>query len=197
MAERDELNELWCGQTPGPPIKGEDMMTIAMERANRFDRTIKARNLREIVAGLIVAGFFGFVAWQSPNTLSRAGHLLVAASGLWVVFYMLRFGREEPAPAPERSVADFQQALVRKYDHQIRLLKRVKYWYVLPPYVGLVMASAGMLMADAASGRPVWPQWVAMGAYSAVFGTVWWLNEVHAVGKLRAERDRLLKEMEG
>ncbi|MGC9951611.1 MAG: hypothetical protein ABSF64_35105 [Bryobacteraceae bacterium] len=143
------------------------MLTIAMERAERFDRKIKARNLRECLAAVLVAAFFAFVAWKSPNALARAGHLVVAASGLWIVFCMLRYGREAPPPAPDRSAADFERALLRKYDHQIRLLKNVKYWYLLPPYVGLLLASAGIVMANRAAGQPAWPQLASFAVYTA------------------------------
>jgi len=171
------------------------MLTIVMERANRFDRTIKARNLRECLAAALVIVFFAFVAWNSPNDLARAGNILIAASGAWIIFYMLRFGREAPAPKPDQSLADFQQALLGKYDYQIRLLKSVKYWYLLPPYVGLMLASGGVLMADAAKGQPGWPQLIAVAIYTAVFGFIWWLNEGPGVRRLQRERARLLDEM--
>ena len=172
------------------------MLTIAIERVNRFDHTIKARNWRECGGAALVTAFFAFIAWRSPNALACAGNLGIAASGLWIVFYMLRYGREAPAPAPDRSLADFQQALLRKYEHQIRLLKNVKYWYLLPPYVGLLLASAGKMMADDAKGQPGWPELVAVTIYTAVFGGLWWLNEVYGVRKLRRERARLLEEMD-
>jgi hypothetical protein len=171
------------------------MLTIAMERANRFDRRIKARNWRECAAAVVVTAGFAAMAWRSPNALACAGSLIVAASGLWIIFYMLRYGREAPAPEPDRSVADFQQALLREYDHQIRLLKNVKYWYLLPPYVGLLLRSAGMVMANTAKGQPGWPELNAVAIYTAVFGGAWWLNEAYAVGKLRRARARLLEEM--
>jgi hypothetical protein len=171
------------------------MLTIAIERANRFDRMIRLRNWRECGGAALVTAFFTFVAWRSPNALACAGNLVVAASGLWIVFYMLRYGREAPAPAADRSLADFQQALLRKYEHQIRLLKNVKYWYLLPPYVGLLLASAGKTMADSAEGQPGWPQLIAVAIYTGVFGGIWRLNEVYGVRKLRGERARLLEEM--
>jgi hypothetical protein len=195
MADKDELDQLWCGQPTGPPPKGEDMLTMAMERANRFDRTIKARNLRECLGAVLLTAIFAFIAWNSPNALARAGNLVVAASGLWILFCMLGYGREAPSPAPDRSVADFQQALLRKYDHQIRLLKNVKYWYLLPPYTGLMMASVGIVRAQTAVGQPGWPQLIAVAIYTALFGFVWWLNEGPGVRKLRRERARLLAEM--
>ncbi len=195
MPDKDELNELWCGQPAGPPIKGEDMLTLVMEQANRFDRQIKARNLRECLAAVLVSAIFGVVAWHSPNSLARAGNLIVAASGIWIVFCMLRFGREASSPQPDKSVADFQQALLRKYDHQIRLLKNVKTWYLLPPYVGLMMASSGIVVANRASGQPAWPQLVATAIYTGVFLFIWWLNERYAVAKLQMERAKLLRQM--
>jgi len=171
------------------------MLTMAMERAERFDRTIKARNLRECLGAVLLTAIFAFIAWNSPNALARAGNVVVAASGLWILFCMLRYGREAPSPAPDRSVVDFQQALLRKYDHQIRLLKNVKYWYLLSPYVGLMLASAGIVKADIAKGRPAWPQLIAVAIYTALFGFIWWLNEGPGVTKLRRERARLLEEM--
>lgn len=172
------------------------MLAIAMERANRFDRMIRLRNWRECAAGVLVAAMFGFIAWKSPNALATAGNLVVSSSGLWVVFYMLRYGRGPRLPTPDRSLADFQQALLEQYDRQIRLLLNVKYWYLLPPYVGLLMASAGIMMADAAKNRPAWPRLIAVAIYTALFAFVWWLNGTHGVRTLRAKRARLLGEMD-
>jgi len=171
------------------------MLTIAMERANRFDRMIRLRNWRECGAGVLVTAIFAFIAWHSPNALARAGHLIVAASGVWYSFYMLRYGRGAPLPGPDRSVANFQQALLRQYEHQIRLLQTVKYWALAPTYVGLLLASAGLIEANKAAGLPVWPQLISFAVYTSVFGAVWWANEVYAVRKLRRARAKLLEEM--
>jgi hypothetical protein len=97
----------------------------------------------------------------------------------------------------DRSLADYQQALLRKYDYQIRLLKNVKYWYLLPPYLGLLLGSAGIVTANQAQGLPGWPQLIPLAIYTAMFGGLWWLNEVYAVSALQRERTRLLEEMNG
>jgi hypothetical protein len=195
MPDKDELNQLWCGQTTGLHTKGEDMLAIAIGKADRFDHTIKMRNWRECGASALVTAFFAWSAWRSPEALVRAGYLVVAASGLWIVFYILRYGREAPAPTPDQSLAGFQQALLRKYEHQIRLLKNVKFWYLLPVFSGLLLASVGGMVTHAAVGRPVWPEFIAIALYTAVFGFIWWLNEVPTVKKLRREREALLKQM--
>jgi len=195
MADNDELDQLWCGQAIGPPIKGEDMLTIAMRRANRFDRTIQVRNGVECGAAALLTVLFSVMAWKSPNALACAGNLVVAASGVWIAFYMLRYGRETSL-AEDRTLADFQHALLLKYEHQIRLLKNVKYWYLLPPYIGLLLASVGQVMAQTAQGRPGWPELIAVIVYTAVFGFVWWLNERYGVRKLKSDHARLVAEMD-
>jgi hypothetical protein len=48
-------------------------------------------------------------------------------------------------PNPDQSLAEYRSALVSKIDHQIRLLRRVKYWSLLPTYVGLLTLNAGWL----------------------------------------------------
>ena len=195
MPDRDELDELWCGQTIGPPRKGEDMLAIAIKKANQFDRTIKVRNWTECGASVAVAVLFGFLAWHAPNLLTRAGSLAVAASGLWIVFVMLRYGREAAAPGPDQSLAGFQQALLRKYDHQVRLLKNVKYWYLLPLYVGLLLRIAGEMQASAGGRLGIWPELAAVILCTAVFAAIWWLNEGYAVARLRRLQAELREQM--
>jgi hypothetical protein len=41
-------------------------------------------------------------------------------------------------------------------------------------------------------GTLSWPDLTGPALYTAVFAIVWWLNEVHAVGRLQGERARLL-----
>lgn len=171
------------------------MLAMVMNKAARFDRTIRARNWRECGAAALVAVFFAVGALHAPNALMRAGNLVVAGSGLWIIFYILRYGREAPEPAPDQSLVGFQQALLRKYEHQIRLLRNVKYWYLLPPYAGLLLLSAGIGSAGAADGRAGWIGWLGVAIYTAVFAVIWWLNEVRAVGRLQRERARLLEGM--
>ncbi|MGA2134766.1 MAG: hypothetical protein ABSH50_20975 [Bryobacteraceae bacterium] len=195
MPDRDELDQIWRVQTVAP-AKGEDMLALAMEKAARFERTIRHRNWRECGAAAVGSAFFGWAAWHAPAAMMRGGYLVVAASGLWIIFYMLRYGREAANPQPDQSLAGFQRALLRQYDYQIGLLRNVKYWYLLPMYAGLLLASAGGLVTRPAR-QPAWPAVVAMVLYTLVFGVIWWLNEGYAAGKLRGQRAGLLEQMSG
>ena len=172
------------------------MLAIAIRKSQRFDRMIKIRNAMECTAAAMVAAWFGWEAFRAANAWMRAGDLLVAASGLWIIFWLLRYGREAPDPAPEQSLAGFQQALLRKYEHQARLLKSVKYWYLLPPYAGLLLLSAGVGFECAAKGRPVWMAGIVAACSTAVFAGIWWLNEVPGVRWLDEQRRRLREGMD-
>jgi hypothetical protein len=197
MNDRDELDELWASQPRRPQMKGEDMLEMVIRKASRFDRMIAIRNAVECVAAGAVAVIFGTMAFNATNALMRAGNAVVAASGLWIIFYMLRYSREAGGPAPDQTLAGFRQALLRKYEHQIRLLKRVKFWYLLPPYMGLLLWSAGVISERAARGRLGWAEFAAPVIYTSVFAGVWWLNEVKGVRWLNGERRRLAESAEG
>lgn len=195
MADRDEMQELWCGQIDGPPRKGEDMLKIAIDRTRRWEHMIRIRNWRECGAAALVTVIFAWMALRAPNALACAGNLVVAASGIWIVYYLLRFGQSSKPPAPDRNLAEFQQALLDEYERQIRLLRNVRYWYLLPPFAGLLLASTGSVMARLSERHPWWPELIAVPVYTAIFGLVWWLNESYAIGQLQRQRARLIEEM--
>ena len=99
------------------------------------------------------------------------------------------------AAGSDRNLAEFQQALLGEYERQIRLLRNVRYWYLLPPFAGLLLASTGSVMARLSERHPWWPELIAVPVYTAIFGLVWWLNESYAIGQLQRQRARLIEEM--
>ena len=167
-------------------------MSIVQHRMRRFDRMIAGRNLLECIAAAVVMVFFGWAALHAPNPITRTGFLVIVASAAWIIFYMLRYGRPSISVDPSQSLTGYTRALVKSYDHQIRLLKSVKYWYLLPMYVGLLITSAGLFLQREKAGNLVWWDLGGPLVYTAVFAAVWWLNEVYSVGRLMDQRAKLL-----
>ena len=93
-----------------------------------FDRSVKWRNRIEIAAALVVAGFFAYAGWIQHNAIERAGCAIVVAGALYIIYYIRRNGGEPPDPNPDQTIEAYQRAMVSKFDHQILLLKNVKYW---------------------------------------------------------------------
>lgn len=212
MTGEDHLQALWTSQPLCISSKSEDIMTIVQKRLRQFHRMILTRNLVESAAALLVAVFFVLFAFHDSNFLQRLGDIVVAAAALWIVFYLFRFGKGPTTADFNQSLADFTQTLSAQYDHQIRLLKSVKYWYLLPLYAGLLIATAGGIANRAgwsslslrhALGSQL-PALIfgleslsrsdfgALALITAFFGLVWWLNESYSVGRLRQERASLL-----
>jgi hypothetical protein len=196
MNTPDELEALWKTQPVDPAVRGEEMRKLVLNKTEKFDRAIRRRNMRETVAAVIVAVAFTVIAWGQHNGIERAGSIILVASSLWIIYYMLRQGAEPADPSPDQTLAGYQYALVRKYDHQIRLLRNVKFWYLLPMYVGLLTGSAGMLKEKAERGPLTWVDALFPAIYTLIFAGIWWLNEGYGLSKLQRMRQQVTSGLE-
>jgi hypothetical protein len=187
-----ELENLWKTQPLQAAVKGEEMLDIVIRKSAAFDRRVAARDRRETLAGLVVAAIFGVAAWVQTNPLQRAGSLMAVAAAAWIIVY-IRGNRTHPVPdpAPDQSLTGYRQALASKYDHQIRLLKTAKFWYVLPLYIAVLVIMAGSILERARTRPLVWSDATPIVFQTLFFGVVWWLNEIYAVRKLRRSRMQL------
>lgn len=192
MNLNDDLRELWCGQPVATAANKEELVELVLEKTRRFDRKIRMRNLRECGAALVVVGMFAFIAAHTADPLQRAGYIIVAASGVWIIFFLLRYGRSSVPANPDQDLKAYRNALVRQYDHQIRLLKSVKFWYLLPPWVGCVISTAGVLLHESHQRSLNWNDFLPTAIYTAIFAFVWWLNQSWGVRRLSDERARVL-----
>jgi hypothetical protein len=61
-----------------------------------------------------------------------------------------------------------------------------------PPYLGLLLGTVGVFQEPAKAGVLSWFDLIWPAIYTWVYAAVWWLNEVHSVGRLREERAKLL-----
>jgi hypothetical protein len=194
MNQPDDLEQLWKTQPVDPAMKGEEMRTIILNKTEKFDRAIRRRNIREIVAAAVVALISSYVAWTQDNAISRASSIMLLASSLWIIYYMWRHGAEPADPNPDQTLAGYQHALIRKYDHQIRLLRNVKFWYLAPFYASLLTASVGTLKERA--GALTWVDGMFPLFYTLMFAAIWWLNEVQGVRKLERMRAQVTSGIE-
>jgi len=192
MSQPEELEDLWKSQPLDKSLKGDEMRSVVLKKISAFDRTIRMRNLRETVTAVAVAAFFLYLAWLQRNGIARLGSGIVAAGAVWIVYYLRRFGTGPAEPSPDQPAESFRRALVMKYEHQIRLLRKVKLWYLLPMYVGLITNTAGLLQQEAQTRRLTLLDAIAPLIYTLIFAGVWWLNEVYAVRKLEHTRSQIL-----
>ena len=166
------------------------MLTLVIERTRKLDRQIASRNTRECLVAGAVAIFFAWMAVRVPGMMERAGWTIAAASMVWAAFYLLRFGAGPGRPDRSASVAAYTALLAKNYDRQIRLLRTVKYWSLLPLWIGLAIGTAGGWLRLHA---PAWVLIVELALITAVLALAWALNEIWGVRylkRLKAELPR-------
>ena len=157
------------------------------KRVEKFDRRIFWRNMREYVAGGgLIAWFLWMLRYPGQRYLSLAGILAVG----FVMIYLWLSQRKKQPLDPSADVRSYQTALLERYDRQIELLRRVKYWYVAPLYAWMIL----VLFTVPSTNMKRLPYFIAFTAFSAV---VIWLNEGYAVRKLRKARQDAESLMDG
>jgi hypothetical protein len=192
MNGKDELRELWCTQPYAGVTEGEELMKLIEKKTKRFDRIIRVRNFLECAGATVVAVMYAVSAARTHDGIERASFIVIAASAVWIMYFLLRSGHAPADADPSQDLSAYRRGLVERYDRQIRLLKSVKYWYLLPPYVGLLIGTVGVLLDHTRSGGIRWQDSILPAIYTAFFAFVWWLNEIEGVARLEAERARLL-----
>ncbi len=184
----DELRHLWNLDSGSGTCGTPELLRGIEQTAIRFDRTVQLRDLRETAGGLLVAAIFVWLAIHDRTWFERAAHGWLATCGVWIVFYIRRYSKISRRPVPEQTLLRYHQDLLDRYDHQIRLLKSAKYWYILPFWVGLVFSAVAGLMRKG----DVFRFGLVVVCVTALSAALWWLNEGFGVAYLQNLRRQLM-----
>jgi hypothetical protein len=178
----ENLKNLWQNQSVEPV-----QMSLAeiRQKAMRFQKRIRHRNLREYAAAVFVVAMFGYQMWRSPQ-IRLAGGLILAGT-LYVVYQLHTKGasRTVPESLALGTCLEFHQ---RELQRQRDLLRTVWKWYLLPFVPGLVVFIATLLLQLPAG------KWLRLLPFTlfciAIFGGIWKLNQ-RAASKLQRQIDEL------
>jgi hypothetical protein len=114
----------------------------------------------------------------------------MVAATIFVMAYLWLQHRNLKQPDPSTDVFAYQKALLERFDQQIRLLIRVKYWYLTPLYLPILWMNL-----EKFSIHP-WGSCFSIAIVTALYGFIGWLNEKAAVGTLKNARKQLLAMIE-
>ena len=91
-----DLQALWQSQALGNN-------TISLEeirgKAQRLERIVARRNLREYVAAAVVVPSFGWIMWVGPSGIIRIGAGMVILGTLFIVYHLRLRGSASSLPA--------------------------------------------------------------------------------------------------
>jgi uncharacterized membrane protein len=136
----NELRDLWQCQPLNPvPIS----LAALREKAQKLEKRVLWRNLREYAASVIVIASFGYSIWKFPAPMVRFGCVLVIAGALFVVYMLHKRGaaRAVPAEMAFHNCLDFHR---RELERQRDLLRGVWTWYLLPFVPGMAVFLLGL-----------------------------------------------------
>lgn len=202
----DDCQALWQKQPVPPPHTPDTIALAATIRrvradARAFERTILWRDLREIIAALVVTAIFARMARSHTLEGAPAWGLALAwlaiAPPLGVTGFLvvdrLRARRLRPKGAGTvLSEIDHALAGLR---HQQRLLLNVAWWYLLP----LATSGALVMVHPIAMAESSGPLRLALAAFTvallaAVNIPLWWLNRRVATKDLAPRIEQLERE---
>jgi hypothetical protein len=177
----NELMHLWQ-QDPALAADAERLARVVMARVWRFDQQIIWRNVREYAAGLVLMVVFG---GQIALDDDRIGGAIGLGCVGFVMTYMWWKHRHLQPLDPAADLAAYRGALLQRVDDQIRLLRSVPYWYLLPLFL------PGLWLAISRFPDVGWMVLAPLGVLVAIYAFLGWLNVKVAVGGLRAARDEI------
>jgi hypothetical protein len=166
----DELKRLWQEQPLSEPTVSAAQLVSAMQnKMTGFRRLLDARDLRELLGCVLVILIFGYYSFNERTPVVRLGWLIVIGGSIysgWKLAHARRTTR--PAP-PGATVVESLRAELKSVRTQSRLLGSVLWWYLLPPIIGLLVATWGMKI-NLHAKIP------ATLIYLAGYAFVYWLN---------------------
>jgi hypothetical protein len=189
----DELKKLWQEQPLRDPDPSAAAINSAMQtKMSQFRRRLDSRDFRELLACAVVVIVFGFYVYRERTPIVRLGWLMVIGSTGFIAWKLVHTRRSTPPAAPGATLVESLRAELNSVRAQSRLLGSVLWWYLLPPGIGLLVATWGMPVQFLAKIP-------ATLIYVAVFGFIYWLNQ-RAVSKqllpLEAQLQSLLHSAE-
>jgi hypothetical protein len=141
----DELKKLWQEQPLREPPSAAQLLSAMQKQTTQLRRMLNARDLRELVACavvIIVFGVFYFTVYREP--ISRLGDLIIIGSTIFIAWKIIHTRRATPPAPPGATTVESLRAELNSVRAQSRLLGSVLWWYLLPGFIGLLVATWGL-----------------------------------------------------
>jgi hypothetical protein len=186
MTSSDELRQLWQSDISAA-INQHDLLQELQRRSRNFDRMSRRRDILNVMAMLFVIGVYSWFAMGAGNTLERVADVwLVVCSG-WFIIHLRRYAGISRKPVPEQTLGAYRQALVGRYDSRIQLTRSVKYWFLLPMWLGLLLYDIAYRVNGGNNTK------FALVLIFVTGGSAfaWWVDEGPAVRYLERKRREL------
>jgi len=155
----DRLQSAWQSSDHGQPPKFSEEVLLREVCRNRryFEAMVLRRDLVEVMAAIVVTGFFGWLGIQKGDvTLGLAAGV---AFGVGTFLVVDRWRQRQRSLKPDDTLRTGIQISLAQVNHQIWLLTNIAWWYLSP----IMVAWAVMVGSDVWKHRQQGSTWYFVG----------------------------------
>lgn len=140
----DELIKIWQSSPNLERIKFEKsrLMMEVQTSLDDFNKKVKYRDLRELIAIVIASPVFAYYVYSVPYVLTKIASALIIVWGIFVAVRLRNMKKHQPAKFSE-TYFDYLHKSQVYVTLQKHLLETVLYWYILPAAACLSLFVAG------------------------------------------------------
>lgn len=158
-----------------------------MDEVKKLREKLKKRNYQEMIACVVVIIGFIYIGVYEEDIVAKAFCVEIILSAILIGHYL--YTRSHKKLLEEN---DSKEQYVSILNNEIKLLSTLRYWYVLPPLIGLTgLIINDIVMKLNADKNPSWFIFYLCLTFCLAFGIIY-LNEVRGVRKLKKELDLVL-----
>ena len=137
---------------------------------------------------VIVVVAFIYFSIDTKNVLAKIFYFEIVVAIIFVGFYLYKHSHKDLMKKD-----DSKEQYILILNNEIKLLSSAKYWYVLPPFVGLLGLATRDVILDLQKGEdPIMSILYLMSCILLAIGLIY-LNEVKCVRALKEELERALQ----
>lgn len=183
----DDAKQAWQASVE---IGGSLPLDEVREKADKFYRFVRRRNLIEYVACVVVIVVFSSYIVVLPHVLQKVGSAMIIAGTIFAAWQLhRRASAVPPETAGSMPILLFSRAqLVRHRD----ALRTIFWWYILPFLPGLFVMSLGnraLRISETKEAATVgWQELVLLAIIALFLGGIWYWNQ-RAARKLQRHID--------
>ena len=145
--EIDDLKQVWKQQKRSPDLEysQSELLMLVNNKMISFEKDIRTRDRRELIACAIVAAASIFYFFSSPSIWMKSGSVFIVLSCMLIGYRLIKAQPSESRDEPSynHSISHHLQSELENVRNQKRMLTNVAWWYIGPICTGIILFSIG------------------------------------------------------
>ncbi len=176
MKNLEDLKGTWQAQRGISQQRFDQISAKVRGSSDLLQTTIFRRDMRETAASVLVLVFFLPGLFAAKNWVAWSGFAIEVVAGLTIPLVLWWARKRLPASFSAANFLDFVHVEIDFLRRQIRLLKWITWWYLLPIYVGIVLITVGIKRPRFSTADVIFAV-VYLLSCAGLFVFIWWLNQ--------------------